>query len=320
MNVATDTVPVAVVIVTWNTREHVLACLDSLRALERPPAEIVVVDNASADGTVDAVASAYPEVVCIPNPDNAGFCRANNQGIAATSSPWVLTLNPDARLEPRFLEEALSAFDGARVGTVCGKLLRFDRRTIDSAGLRLARSRQPIDRGYGEPDRGQFEREEDVFGACGAAALHRRAMLADVAVADGEVFDERYFAFYEDLDLSWRARRRGWRTVYRPTAVGLHARGGTVTRRSRWARLAAMASRPPEIRYHIAKNRYLTIVRNDTAGAFFRDVPFILARDVAMVALLACTSPSVLVRLVRAWPMLRDTWRGRRVDGRRCAA
>ena len=194
-----------------------------------------------------------------------------------------------------------------------GKLLRFDRRTLDSAGQSLARSRQPVDRGYSRPDDGRFDREQRVFGVCGAAALYRREMLEQLRDDHG-IFDERYFAFYEDLDLAWRAQRRGWQAHYRPQAVGYHARGASGRDAGLAGRWAAMLRRPAEIRYHVVKNRYLTILKNDTLRDYLANLPFIAARDLATLILLACTSPSVLWRLWRGRRLFRETLRERRLD------
>lgn len=307
--------PVAVVIVSWNSAGFLPGCLASLRALEHPPAEVVVVDNGSGDGSVGLLRREFPEVQVVEERGNAGFCRANNVGIRRTRSPLVLVLNPDTRLEPRFLEEMLPAFEDPRVGIVCGKLLRFDGRTLDSAGQRLGRSRQPVDRGYGRPDRGQFDRDEAVFGACAAAALYRRAMLESIADGDGEVFDERYFAFCEDLDVAWRARRLGWRAVYRHRAVGYHARGGSAERPGK--RGPAMLRRSPAVRYHIVKNRWLTMARNDSLRGVLLNLPFVLARDLATLGLLAATSPGVIARLWRSRALLTGSRQRRRLDAER---
>src|SRR6516164_8669318 len=169
--------PVGVVIVAWNSERYIVDCLSSVARLERDAAEVVVVDNASQDDTARLAQVFRPQVKLIRQTTNLGFSRANNIGIASTESPFLLVLNPDTRLEPDFLEKLLPSFDDPGVGIACGKLLRFDGRTIDSAGQELGRSRQPIDRGYGQADRGQFDRDEEVFGACGAAALYRRSML-----------------------------------------------------------------------------------------------------------------------------------------------
>lgn len=311
--------PVAVIIVSWNCRDHLDTCLASLRGLERSPQDVVVVDNASTDGTVAFVQQRYPEVRVLAQDANLGFCRANNEGIDCTTAPFVLVLNPDTRVEPTFVEGLLAAFEDPEVGIVSGKLLRFDGTTFDSAGQDLAPSRQPRDRGYGRPDRGQFDHDEAVFGACGAAALYRRAMLDDIVDEDG-YFDATFFAFYEDLDLAWRARRRGWKAVYRHDAVAYHARGGTAENRPVARRLAAMLGRSPEVRYHIAKNRYLTILRNDSPGAYCRNLPFILARDVATAGLLLATSPGVLGRLWKNRSLFRRALEKGRLDRARQSA
>jgi GT2 family glycosyltransferase len=306
-----DRAPVAVVIVSWNSARTLPDCLSSLLALVRPPQQIVVVDNASSDGAPQLVHERFPQVQLIRCSENTGYCRANNVGIRATSAPFVLVLNPDVRLMPGFLEELLPAFGDAEVGLAAGKLLRWEGRTLDSCGQLRARSRRAIDRGYGREDRGQLDRDEDVFGACGAAALCRRAMLETVALADGSTFDERYFAYYEDLDLAWRARRRGWRAVYRHRALGRHARGALAIGGAR----RALSRHGAELRYHIVKNRYLTILRNDSLRDYLRDLPFIWSHDLALLSLLLFTSPGVLRRLWRARRLFAETYRERRSPG-----
>ena len=306
----------AVVIVSWNCAPFLGDCLQSLEALERPPREVVVVDNASSDGSSDLVRARFPGVRLDPSASNLGFCAANNRGIRATRAPYVLVLNPDTRLAPDYLERLLPAFEDPRVGLAAGKLLRFDRRTLDSCGQSLGRSRQPIDRGYGRPDRGQFERDEPVFGCCGAAALYRRQMLEDVADPGDRYFDETFFAFFEDLDLAWRARRRGWRAVYRHRAVGYHARGGTAEGRSR-RRFRALAARSSDARFHIVKNRYLTILRNDTPWGYARNVPFIWTRDIATFLFLLLADRRTLARLWSERGLLAGALARRRLDGAR---
>lgn len=293
-----STAPVAVVIVTWNSATFIRGCLESLSTLERRPSEIVVVDNASSDGTAAIVRGEFPEVRLIERGSNAGFCRPNNKGIQGTTSPFVLVLNPDTALDRRFLEELLPAFDDPRVGIAAGKLLRFDGVTLDSAGQMLGRSRQPIDRGFGTKDSGRYDEDADVFGACGAAALYRRAMLDQIALGPGQYFDESFFAFYEDLDLAWRAQRAGWRAVYRHRAVGKHARGGAKDGAGP-RRFRSLLGRSPDVRFLVARNRWLTILRNDRRGDLLFNLPFVLARDVATLGAIALTSPSVIVRLWR---------------------
>jgi GT2 family glycosyltransferase len=312
--------PIAVVVVAWNSAAYLPGCLDSLRGLARPPAELVVVDSGSTDGSADLVRRGYPEARLIVHEENIGFCRGNNLGIRATSSPFVLALNPDTVLEPQFIERLLPAFEDPRVGIAAGKLLRFDGKTLDSAGQRLSRARRPKDRGYNCLDVGQFERDEEVFGACGAAAMYRRAMLDAIADPGPDYFDEAFFAFGEDLDLAWRAQRCGWRAAYRHRAVGYHARSASATKAPRLRRRVALLGRSPEIRFHAVKNRYLTILRNDSVAGYLRNLPFIWARDLAVLALLLAASPGVVVRLWRQRRLFRGALRLRRLDATRFAA
>jgi len=305
---------VDIVIVNWNSAKYLPACLASIAALTRPVADLLIVDNASTDDSRELLERTGPEVRWIRCERNLGFCAANNLGIRDTKSPYVLVLNPDTVLRPDFIEHLLPAFEDPAVGMATGKLLRFDERTIDSAGQELGRSRQPIDRGYGRVDDGRFDRDEAVFGACGAAALYRREMLESIADPGPDFFDETFFAFGEDLDLAWRAQRRGWRAAYCHSAVALHARGGSATGAPWKRRLAGMLGRAPEIRYHVAKNRYLTILRNDRLRDYVLHLPFIAARDLATLGLLALTSPSVLLRLWRNRKVFRGALERRRLD------
>ena len=307
----------AVVVVSWNCAAYLADCLDSLAALERAPREVVVVDNASTDGSQALVRGRFPEVRLLECPSNQGFAAANNLGIRETRSPFVLVLNPDTRLAPDFLERLLPAFDDPGVGLAAGKLLRFDGRTLDSCGQSLGRSRQPIDRGYGQPDRGQLDLDGEVFGCCGAAALYRRAMLDHVADPGPCYFDEAFFAFFEDLDLAWRARHCGWRAAYRHGAIGFHARGGTSSGGRSRRRFAAMLARSSAVRFHIVKNRYLSILRNDSSGRYLRDAPFIWTRDAATFLFLLAFDRGVLARLWRARAMFGRALALRRLDAER---
>jgi len=315
--VSGSTAPVAAVIVTRNSAKFLEGCLGSLRALRRPPAEIVLVDNGSEDGTPEIARRLLPGGEVLECRRNLGFCKANNLGIARTRSPYVLVLNPDTRLRSDFLEELLRAFENPRVGLAAGKLLRFDEQTLDSAGQDLGRSRQPRDRGFGERDQGQYDRDEEVFGVCGAAALYRRAMIESIADAPSAPFDEAFFAFYEDLDVAWRARRFGWKAAYRHRALGFHFRGGTSRGWDPARRFTALLRRGAEVRYHILKNRYLVILRNDSVGGYVRNLPFILARDVATLGITVLLSPGVLARLWRTRELFREALRKRRLDAAR---
>lgn len=219
---------VAVVAVNWNGRRDCEAMLGSLRAQELRPAEIVLVDNGSRDGSREWFQE-QPGVRVITNPTNLGFAAAVNQGLGATDSTYVLLCNLDVELDPGFIAAAVARAESAPdIGSVGGRLRsgRGDQSLLDSTGHLLFRSGWVSNRDQGARDDGRHRLAEEVFGVSAAAALYRRRMLDDVALA-GEVLCEDFFAYLEDVDLDWRARWRGWRAWYEPAAGARHRRGGT---------------------------------------------------------------------------------------------
>ena len=231
----------AVVLVNWNGRRDCEGVLASIRRQRLAPAEVVVIDNGSLDGSLEWF-RAQPDVVVIANPTNAGFARAANQGVAATSADLVLLCNLDVRLHEGFLEAAVARMaTSPDTGSVGGLLLsEADPGVVDSAGHVLHRSGWVANRCQGQAARGMEVAE--VFGVTAAAALYRREMLEDVAL-DGEVFCEAFFAYLEDVDLDWRARWRGWRSFFEPSALATHRRGGSGLHRSRLIERHVLANR-----------------------------------------------------------------------------
>jgi GT2 family glycosyltransferase len=266
-----------------------------------PAFDVTVVDNGSIDGSPEWVASDYPGVRLLAFPDNRGFSYAFNHGAHCTEGTFVLSLNPDVTVRPGFISELVRTMgQDERIGTVAPKLLQANAPTVlDSTCLFVDRRRRPYDRGQGEVDRGQYDVQSYGFGACGAAALYRRAMLEDLAL-DEEYFDEDFFAYYEDADLAWRAQLRGWRCVYAPGAVATHARGWGDTLRKKGH--TAKNSRGPRM---ALRNRYLMTIKNDAWDYLLADLPLILAAELPRLAYAALAAPEVLLGvldLVRAWP------------------
>jgi GT2 family glycosyltransferase len=304
---------VAVVVVNWNHGRFLKGCLDALMAQDHV-LDVMVVDNGSTDGSPGWVADHYPAVRLLTFSDNQGFSRAFNCGVRCANAPFLLSLNPDVTVKPGFISEMVRAAErGGRIGMIAPKLLRADNPTIlDSTGLFIDRRRRPYDRGQGETDEGQYDTQIDVFGACGAAALYRRTMLEDLA-PDGEYFDEGFFAYYEDADLSWRAQSRGWHCVYAPRAVATHARGWGDTMRKKGR--AAKDNRGPRL---ALRNRYLMTLKNDASGHFVADLPRVLAAELPRLFYAALTMPEILLGvldLASAWSKMlpkRRYVRGRR--------
>ena len=226
-------------IVTWNRINLLRSCLQSLtRQNLNQPFEVVVVDNGSDDGSSEMVLAEYAKSTGFPpkfrfelirNPDNRGFCAANNQGFAASDTEFVALLNNDAEAEPDWLANLASAFAGRPdVGMAASKILvHEDPRRIDKAGHLIYPDGQNRGRGSGELDVGQFDRVEEILWPDGCAAMYRRTMLDRIGG-----FDEDFFAYADDAELGLRAQIAGWKCLYIPGAVVRHHRGATLGLRS----------------------------------------------------------------------------------------
>lgn len=273
---------VCIAIVTYNSERYIRRCLEAVLRQEGVPLEIVVVDNGSTDGTAAVLREFRKQVRVIRCGRNLGFAEAQNRAIRSTSTEWVLTLNPDVLLRPGFIRALVEAGQAdPEAGTVCGKLLSIgpgfeplDEARIDSTGVCFTPALRHFDRGWREPDRGDYQNLEYVFGACAAAALYRRSMIDDVAI-DGEFFDPDFFVYREDADVAWRAQLLGWRTLYTPSAEAFHVRTATPLNRR---------SLPALINMHSVKNRFLMRIKNVTGGVYRRCWLPMTLRDLVVVS------------------------------------
>jgi GT2 family glycosyltransferase len=290
---------ISIGIVTWNSAAHLPDCMKSLTEQEYTNWELLVVDNASVDSSLNLVAKYCPNAEIIKNIYNTGFCHAHNQAIQASNGTYYLALNPDAILRPDYLAAMTAALDARPdYGSAAGKLLQSKTEDhasiIDSTGLFIDRRRRQLLRGHGEVDSGQYDHAGEVFGVDGAAPLYRREMLEDIKI-DGQYFDESFFAHKEDVDLAWRARLLGWRCWYTPEAIAVHPRSFRPSQRESIA---------PAIRVHAVKNRYLLLYKNESPLGWRRDGLPIIWYDLKILIYLCLFEQSSL----RAFSLLRKVW------------
>jgi len=239
---------ISVLVVNHNGMAYLADCLRSLQQQTcRHELEIIVIDNASTDGSVQMLERYHPDIRLLKLAGNQGFAGGNNAGLKIAQGDYIAFLNNDAVADARWLEFMIEAIErDRRLGGVASKILFRSRpRMINSAGIELYRDGRGGDRGLGEADNARFEEAAEVFGPCGAGMLLRRQLIEEVGS-----FDERFFLYYEDLDLAWRARLRGWRFTYEPRAVAYHVHGGT----------SGLGS--PFFLFHVERNRVLTNVKN----------------------------------------------------------
>jgi GT2 family glycosyltransferase len=225
---------VSVVVVNWNARDDLAACLASLEAQTDGEFEVIVVDNGSADGSAEMVRRRFPEVTLIEAGENLGFAEGCNRGIAAARGAWLATLNNDAEAEPGWIAALRGAARsaGARVGMLQAQIVfRHDRSRTNSTGVEVFTDGRARDRDFDRPVR-EGDAPEEIFAPSAGAALYRRQMLEDVRLETG-FFDRGYFMYFEDVDLGWRARLADWASLYVPSAVVVHAFRGSSSRRGK---------------------------------------------------------------------------------------
>jgi GT2 family glycosyltransferase len=210
---------VTVVIPNWNGVKLLNICLSSLRHQWFNDYEVILVDNGSTDTSVAFTKQNFPEVRVVPLTDNRGFSAAVNAGIRASEAEYVVLLNNDTEQDPGWLAALVEAADThLEAGHFASKLMDFhDRHVLDGAGDALRRSGLPYRIGHQELDRGQFDEPAYVFGASAAAALYRRTLFDEIGP-----FDEDFFAYCEDGDVSFRAQLAGHKCLYVPGAVVYH--------------------------------------------------------------------------------------------------
>lgn len=313
---------IAAIVVAWNSDADLAVCLTSLDGQEHRLLEVVVVDNASSDGTariIDqhlAAGTRYPTRV-VRNVTNRGFSGGVNDGLAALGPDVdaILLVNPDVQLAPDVVGHLAAALHAdPRRGSIQPKLVRrvpdaSGDRILDTTGHVLTTARLLRNRGEGEVDRGQYDEPGEVFGASGALVLHRRSMLDDVAwrlpTGELEVLNEDLFAFFDDVELDWRARLRGWTAWYEPRAVAIHQRGGAGPRRD---------DRVEALNW---SNQLLVIATSEGWRALGRALPLVALTTTLKTGEFVLTHPRAVPMAVRRLRLFRRArWRRRQLVAR----
>lgn len=290
---------VSVQIVTYNSAKDIEACLEAVCLQSYQVKEIIVVDNASSDDTVERVRSYRARtnaVIClIENQANTGFAPAHNQAIRQSDSDYILVLNPDVILDSRYIQLLVEVMEQNReIGSATGKLVFQNAPdVIDSTGLVMNRIWRAFDRGAGESVH-QWNQSAEVFGVSGAAAMYSRRMIGDISL-QGEFFDEDFFAYKEDVDVAWRAGLLGWKAYYCAEAVGFHKRG--------WKK-GGRSSIPLFVRKNSFINRYKMIYKNLTGWRWLKNLPQFLAYEIAVHGFMLLKEPKVLAAWLDYWRKL----------------
>lgn len=288
-----------VVVLNWDGLEDTRACLRSLQAQDPPPGEVWLVDNGSPGGQAGVLAREFPWCRHLALPVNLGFTGGVNRALEAIlaegRAEWVALLNNDAEADPGWLAALAARAEGEpRAGLVASLMVRHDRPgTVENAGVAILPTGDAVPRGRGDP-RERFRSPCDLLAACGVAVLLRAAMLRETGL-----LREDFFASFEDVDLSLRARLLGWRCLYAPAAVVRHRLGRSVDRlRSR------------EFFLRSQRNQAWALLVNLPGPALAALLPFLLLREAALLlAAMLAGRDEVAAALVAS---RRRLWRERR--------
>jgi len=258
---------VSIIIVSYNSREYIERCLDSVQKILYPRFEVIVVDNASTDGSAEVIRRKYSFVKLVCLPKNIGFAAANNLGFRMSKGDFIFLLNPDTEVDPMCLRWLVDAMLRDQEIGVCGaKILLLDKRNIiQHAGGKYHPIGISIDRGVLEVDKGQYDKVEEVTFVCGAAVLIRKKLIREVGL-----FDPSFFLYHEDVDFCIRTWLHGFKVVFVPKAVVYHKQGTSV--------VEAFAKRPrqPIVVFHKHKNTLSILLKNFPAFTILLWLPFSL--------------------------------------------
>ena len=279
---------ISAVIVTCQGKRFLRYLLPTLYTQSYPLEEIIVVDNSPGKDTLAWLRKNYPRVRVIKNKDNLLYAPSLNQGIRQSRGEFILCLNDDLRLASNFVERLIQTISRyPRTGMVCGRVMDWEGDKIDSCGQEISLWGSPRDRGKGKTY--GFMKEERVFGTGGIAFLARRETLEDIGY-----MDEKLGIFYDDLDLAWRANKKGWEVWFNPRAICFHFRGGSTLGRRRRGPLYIYL--PPPLKSRLIRNRYRVWKKNARGEEYLTRMPYIILYDLYLWVGLFFSSPSYFLK------------------------
>jgi GT2 family glycosyltransferase len=297
---------VAINIVRYNHELALLQrCIQAVLTQDWEDYSVTLTENGSADSIEEAVLSQFgghPKFHYADNRKNLGFAGAHNLFFSRTDAEFVMPLNPDTEMTPGYLRALITAFDDTNVAACTGKMLRFETLpdgtpVLDGTGIVISRARLARERGQLEADRNQFDHQRLVFGVSGTAPAYRKSALEQVRLFEREYFDEDFFAYWEDVDLSWRLRLAGFQCVYVPGAVIYHSRTFGLSKSGYRNPLELAKYRrtlPASVLRWSWRNQLFTVVKNDFGWNFWRDLPFIAGLQLGMLCYAALLEPRTL--------------------------
>lgn len=245
-----------IIIPNWNGIEYISDCLISLEK-QSLRVDVIIVDNGSKDGSPTLIKSKFSNVELLEFVDNAGFSGGVNRGIKhalKSDYDYIILFNNDAAADKDWVKNLVSAADKkTEAGIITGKFMRMDKKHLDSTGEFYSTHAIPFPRGRNQLDVGQYHKGEYVFAGTGGASLYKVEMFREIGM-----FDEDFFAYFEDIDIAFRAQLAGWKVWYEPSAIAYHHVSATSSKLTGFSR------------YQSVKNCILTYYKNMPGIYFWR--------------------------------------------------
>ncbi len=254
---------VSIIIINWNGKDLLRICLTSLFRQDYKNIEVILVDNASTDGSVEWVEQKYPQVKIIINKENLGFAQANNIGYKKAKGEYVLFLNNDTKVTTNFIVELWKVLrKNKQIGGVQSKILFMDDpKRLDGAGSFLTNTGFLFHYGIYQINSPKYDQEMEIFSPKGACMCFKKEVLERIKV-DGDIFDKRFFAYFEETDLAHRVWVSGYKIIFVPSSIIYHKYGATSQRLPK-----------PFVEYNSYKNRICSYIKNLGIGQLLKILP-----------------------------------------------
>lgn len=289
---------ISLIIITYNSEKFISSCLDSVFNQLINFNNVIIVDNNSQDNTKKIIDD-YKNINFIELNYNSGYSKAANIGIEDTKSDLYVISNADILFENTFVANTIECFEkDTKIDMISPLIFRFDKKTIDSAGQKYSLSLYPKEIGYNKKAMDMKFEKRQIFSVCGAATVFSHNSLEKLTL-DGEYYDEDFFMFWEDFDIGWRAKLLGLNIMFYPKVIVYHYRSATL-KKTFLSDIALSLGRNSDIKYHLVKNRYLTLIKNFYFKDYWYLIPFIIFKDILWVGMLTISSPKIIIKLIKS--------------------
>jgi GT2 family glycosyltransferase len=310
---------VTINVVVYNGEKFIRHCLNTVKKQTYQNLEVNIFDNASTDRTREIVTQEFPEFNLIRSDKNLGMWPGQEEALKYTQGEYIVALSVDVMLDPEFVTRSVEVAErDPKLGAIQAKIFQYNisdlengkslpREVIDTIGFKILRSRKILNLAHGEEDKGQYEKEMEIFAVEGAVPFIRRSAFEDLRLHE-VIIDKEYFWYGDDLDFAWRMRLFGWKQIYAPQVIAWHDRSTTKGFSRNWLdyfrRIKIRRQIPLKKRQLDWANVRFTIIKNDYIINILRDLPYILAREFMVLGYTILFEPKVLLALPRFFRLL----------------